>query len=294
MAVKLGSSSVSKLYLGSTEVTKAYLGSAEIYANVNNNLVFTVQSDVVGTSNDNQFTIPTLGSGYLYDISTDDGYTATGVTGNHTITFPSGVGVHTVTISAELGGFPTFYFNNGGDRLKILYISNFGIYGYGSTSQQFAFRGCFLLTVSATDIGYFENVNNFRFMFENTSVSTLPLIDTSAVTNFESTFKNCNFITFPALNFSSSTKFQNTWSGCTNLVNFPPNMFDNSLATNYTNAFNNTNLSQTSIDNILVSIDISATINGTFKQSGGSAPSSTGLAAINSLVAKGWSVIYTN
>ena len=132
MAVKLGSSSVSKLYLGSTEVTKAYLGSAEIYANVNNNLVFTVQSDVVGTSNDNQFTIPTLGSGYLYDISTDDGYTATGVTGNHTITFPSGVGVHTVTISAELGGFPKFYFNNGGDRLKIMDISNFGIYGYGS------------------------------------------------------------------------------------------------------------------------------------------------------------------
>ena len=131
-------------------------------------------------------------------------------------------------------------------------------------------------------------------MFENTSVSTLPLIDTSAVTNFETTFKGCEFRTFPALNFSSSTKFQNTWNSCSNLVNFPPNMFDNSSATNYTNAFNSTNLSQTSIDNILVSIDISATTNGTFKQSGGSAPSATGLAAINSLVSKGWTVTYTN
>jgi hypothetical protein len=263
-------------------------------ANVNNNLVFTVQSDNVGTSNDNQFTIPTSGSGYLYDISTDDGYTATGVTGNHTITFPSGVGVHTVTISAELGGFPKFYFNNGGDRLKMMDISNFGIYGYGLTSQQFAFRGCSLLTVSATDIGHFENVNNFRFIFENTSVSTLPLIDTSAVTTFETAFKGCNFITFPSLDLSSSTSFEKTWQSNTNLVNFPANMFDNSSATNYTNAFNSTNLSQTSIDNILVSIDVSGTTNGSFKQSGGSAPSSTGLAAINSLVAKGWTVIYTN
>ena len=265
------------------------------FPNVNpNDLVFTVQSDNVGTSNDNQFTIPTSGSGYLYDISTDDGYTATGVTGNHTITFPSGVGVHTVTISAELGGFPKFYFNNGGDRLKILDISNFGIYGYGSTSQLFAFRGCSLLTVSATDIGHFENVTNFRFMFENTSVSTLPLIDTSAVTTFETAFKGCNFITFPSLDFSSGTKFEKAWQSNTNLVNFPANMFDNSSANNYTNAFHSTNLSQTSIDNILVSIDVSGTINGNFKQSGGSAPSATGLAAVNSLVAKGWTVIYTN
>jgi len=294
MAVKLGSSSVSKLYLGSTEVTKAYLGSAEIYANVNNNLVFTVQSDNVGTSNDNQFTIPTLGSGYLYDISTDDGYTATGVTGDHTITFPSGIGVHTVTISAELGGFKKFYFSNVGDRFKMMDISNFGIYGAGSTSQLFAFRGCTNLTVSATDIGHFENVTNFRFMFENTSVSTLPLIDTSAGTTFETAFKGCNFITFPSLNFSSSNNLEKTWQSNTNLVNFPPNMFDNSPATNYPNAFNNTNLSQTSIDNILVSIDVSGTTNGTFKQSGGSAPSATGLAAINSLVAKGWTVTYTN
>lgn len=293
MAVKLGSSSVSKLYLGSTEVTKAYLGSAEIYANVNNNLVFTVQSDVVGTSNDNQFTIPTLGSGYLYEISTDDGYTATGVTGNHTITFPSGVGVHTVTISAELGGFPKFYFNNGGDRLKIMDISNFGIYGYGSNSQQFAFRSCNNLTISATDIGRFENVLNFRLIFQNTNVYTLPLIDTSSVTTFESAF-SANFTTFPALDLSSGTNFEKAWQNNSNLLNFPPNMFDNSSATNYDRAFRGTNLTQTSIDNILVSIDTAGQSNGTFEQSGGSAPSSTGLAAINSLVAKGWTVTYTN
>ena len=259
----------------------------------NKDIVFTVQSDNVGTSNDDQFTISTTGSGFLYDISTDDGYTATGVTGNHTITFPSGAGGHTVTISAELGGFPRFYFNNGVDRLKMMNISNFGIYGFGSTSQVFAFRGCNNLTVSATDIGHFENVTNFRFMFNQSNISTLPLIDTSAGTNFESTFLGCNFTTFPALNFSSATALDKTWQANSNLANFPTNMFDNTPATDYENAFHQTNLSQTSIDNILVSIDTSGVTNGTFKQSGGSTPSATGLAANTSLVAKGWTIVYT-
>ena len=261
----------------------------------NKDIVFTVQSDNVGTSNDNQFTIPiNSAETYLYDVSTSDGYTATGVTGNHTITFPSGAGGHTVTISAELGGFPMFYFNNGGDKLKMMDISNFGIYGYGSNSQQFAFRNCENFTVSATDIGHFENVTNFRLSFANTNISTLPLIDTGACTNFDAAFSGANFTTFPALDLSSGTNFEKALQSNSNLVNFPPNMFDNSSATNYIRAFKNTNLSQTSIDNILVSIDVSGTTNGSFKQTGGSAPSSTGLAAIDSLVAKGWTVIYTN
>ena len=70
-------------------------------------------------------------------------------------------------------------------------------------------------------------------------------------------------------------------------------MFDNSSATNYTNAFANTDLTEQSIDNILVSIDTAGGTSGTFKQSGGDGPSSTGIAAKDSLVAKGWTVVHT-
>ena len=261
----------------------------------NKDIVFTVQSDNVGTSNDNQSTIPiNSAETYLYDVSTSDGYTATGVTGNHTITFPNGAGTHTVTISAGLGNFRLFYFNNGGDRLKILDISNFGNLAGNGDSQQFAFRGCNNLTISATDIGRFENVTNFRLSFANTNFSTLPLIDTSAGTDFDAAFSGANFTTFPSLDLSSGTNFEKAWQSTSNLVNFPANMFDNSSATDYTRAFKATNLSQTSIDNILVSIDTAGQSNGTFEQTGGSTPSATGLAAINSLVAKGWTVAYTN
>jgi hypothetical protein len=76
-------------------------------------------------------------------------------------------------------------------------------------------------------------------------------------------------------------------------VDFPANFFDGCPATDFTNAFFNTNLSQQSIDNILVSINSNNTSNGTFNQSGGSAPSTTGQAAITAMRSRGWSITVT-
>jgi hypothetical protein len=70
-------------------------------------------------------------------------------------------------------------------------------------------------------------------------------------------------------------------------------MFNTTTATNFTTAFTNTALNQTSIDNILVSINTTGTSNGTFNQSGGSAPSATGNTAIDALRARGWTVTVT-
>ena len=106
---------------------------------------FSVKTDNTGTSNNDQFTIPINAGTFNYDISTDGGYSATGVTGAHTITFSSGAGTYNVVIT---GTFPGMKFSNGGDKLKILTIDNFGIYGVGSTSQRFAFTGCSNLVVN--------------------------------------------------------------------------------------------------------------------------------------------------
>ena len=229
---------------------------------------FSVKTDNTGTSNNDQFTIPINAGTFNYDISTDGGYSATGVTGAHTITFSSGAGTYNVVIT---GTFPGMKFSNGGDKLKILTIDNFGIYGVGSTSQRFAFTGCSNLVVNATDTG-----------------------DFSQVSNFQRAFRACSSITtIPSLDFSSATNCQELFFVASNLTTFPANLFDNSPAINYTNAFANTNLTEQSIDNILVSIDTAGGTSGTFKQSGGSPPSATGIAAKDSLVAKGWTVVYT-
>jgi len=377
--------------------------------------IITVKTDNTGTSTDTQFTIPTSTSGittpFLYDIETSDGQTITGNTGDTTITFPS-AGEYDIKIS---GSFPYMFFVNGGDKLKLLDIKNFGIYALGSTSQYGAFYGCSNMVISATDSGNFGSVTNFirtwrdcssltsfplldtssgttfnRAWTDCSSLTSFPLIDTSSGTDFQSTWYNCSSLTsfslldtssgtdfsftwyncssltsfplidtsivtnftsawfnclsitsfplidtssgtnfdrtwkscsslasfplidtssgtnfsstwegcsslasFPLLDTSSGTSFLYTWNGCTSLTSFPVNMFDTCSATNFTNAFRNTNLSQTSIDNILVSIDTAGQSNGTFNQSGGSAPSAVGLAAIANLTTKGWTITYT-
>jgi len=261
--------------------------------------IFTVKTDNAGTSASNQFTIPTSTTGitqaFLYDIETSDGQTITGNTGNTTITFPS-AGTYDIRIS---GSFPYMRFNNGGDRLKLLDIKNFGIYALGSTNQTSAFRGCSNMDISAADIGHFENVTSFNATWQGcSSILVFPLIDTSGgIGLFSAAWAGCSSLTsFPALDFSNAAttySFQNAWLGCTYLANFPPNMFNNTSARLYDSVFVNTNLTTQSIDDILVSLDTSGVSNGTFSQSGGQAPSATGEAAINSLVGKGWTITVT-
>jgi len=94
---------------------------------------------------------------------------------------------------------------------------------------------------------------------------------------------------------SAGTDFANAWRGCNSLTSFPAGLFDNVSGGNFNNAFTNTALTQTSIDNVLVSLVASGIAAGTrvFDQSGGSAPSSTGEAAIDTLRSRGWTVTVT-
>src|SRR5690606_41696259 len=82
-----------------------------------------------GTSAPDQVTIPTNGGGYNYDVqwaSAADPTTVlgalTGQTGDVTITFPA-PGTYEVSIT---GDFPAIFFNDGGDKEKILEVKQWG------------------------------------------------------------------------------------------------------------------------------------------------------------------------
>jgi hypothetical protein len=129
-----------------------------------------------------------------------------------------------------------------------------------------------------------------------TSLTSFPPIDTSSGTRFILAWYRCTSLTsFPLIDTSSGTSFSRAWSYCTSLTSFPANAFDNIKGGDFTLAFTNTNLSQESIDNILVSLVTSGISTGTrvFDQSDGSAPSSTGEAAIDTLRSRGWTVTVT-
>jgi len=126
------------------------------------------------------------------------------------------------------------------------------------------------------------------------SLTSFPLIDTSAGTSFIQTWWGCNSLTsFPLIDMSSGTRFDYAWFGCSSLTSFPANAFDNVKGGNFTSAFTGTALTQTSIDNVLVSIVASGIAAGVFDQSGGSAPSAAGETAIDTLRSRGWTVTVT-
>ena len=131
-----------------------------------------VKTDNPGTSNNDQFTIPTRGSGYNYTVDWGDGQSDTGQTGNITHTYAA-AGTYEIKIG---GDFPTIYFNSTGDDKKLLEIMNWGTYPW--TSMQGAFFDCSNMTITATDTADFSQVTGslgFYHAFRGcTSMTSIP------------------------------------------------------------------------------------------------------------------------
>lgn len=119
------------------------------------------------TTFDGTITIPTTGSGYNYNISwkniinagLGDG-TASGVTGDYTITGLSIGDIYEVNIS---GMFPRIFFNASGDKDKINTIERWGSIAW--TSMASAFHGCGNLTYNAIDVPDLSAVSDMSYMF---------------------------------------------------------------------------------------------------------------------------------
>ena len=125
----------------------------------------TWKTDNPGISNSTSITIPTVDTGYNFDVDWEnDGiFDDFGVTGN--ITHDYGLeGTYTVAIR---GDFPRIYFNNSGDRQKILSVDQWGSNAW--TSMNRAFRGCTNLVVAAIDVPDLSNVTDMSYMFGNTA-----------------------------------------------------------------------------------------------------------------------------
>ncbi len=125
--------------------------------------ITTWKTDNLGSSNSNQITLPTQagGGGYNYTVDWGDGNTDTGVTSSspntHTYASP---GTYTVTIS---GSFPRFFFNNAGDKGKLLSVEQWGDIVWNRLS----FFGCSNLQVTAADAPDLSGVTDISNMFRD-------------------------------------------------------------------------------------------------------------------------------
>ncbi|MBV6645266.1 MAG: BspA family leucine-rich repeat surface protein, partial [Cyclobacteriaceae bacterium] len=151
-----------------------------------NAFITTWKTDNEGTSNENQITIPTEGTGYDYAINWGDGSSDSTVTGDITHTYDS-AGIYTVSIT---GDFPRIFFDGEGDNDKILSIEQWGDIAWTSMSR--AFEGCSNLTYNATDAPDLSDVTSLQLMFVHATSfnGDLNNWDVSTITNMNSVFFN--------------------------------------------------------------------------------------------------------
>ncbi len=197
------------------------------------------KTDNAGTSNDDQITLP-LRSGKTYDciVYWGDGKSDVITDADDpakTHTYEDGAGTYTVTIE---GTFTSWYFNNGGDKLKILDVTQWGtdpVY----TAYDAAWYGCTNVVFSAADVPITSLITNFSSAWQTcTGLTSFPVLDMSAGTNFIAAWRSCSSLTsFPALDVSSGTNFALTWLSCSSLTSFLA--LDVSAGTNFSSAWLN-------------------------------------------------------
>ncbi len=207
--------------------------------------IFTVKTDNAGTSTSTQFTMPTSSTGtYNCQVNWGDGTSSIITTYNDaawTHTYGGGAGTYTISIS---GTFVGIVFNNGGDKLKLLNISQWGTNFRIGTNQNSHFYGCTNLTITAIDRLNLTGTVSMNALFRGcTSITTIPGINrwnTSAVTNMQSVFNGCTQFNQDLSNWNTAavTTMNSTFFGAS-VFNQSLNTWNVSQVTTFTSMFQN-------------------------------------------------------
>ena len=200
-------------------------------------------------------TIPTAtGETYNYDVNWGDGNTSTAQTGNATHAYAA-AGTYTVSIT---GTFPRIYFNNTGDKDKILEVSQWGNTAW--TSMAAAFYGCSKLTLTAPDVPNLSNVTDMYSMFRGATSFDQDISnwDVSSVTDMSYMFWGATSFNQPLHSWgvSSVTDMSSMFWGATSF-NQDINSWDVSNVTYMYNMFRDA----TSFNQPLHSWDVSSITN---------------------------------
>lgn len=229
------------------------------------NTIWNTANTSGGSSADNEVRIPTnpAFTTYNYTVDWGDGMQDTNVTGDITHTYAA-QGTYTISIS---GTFPAIYFNNSGDRQKIIEILAWGAIEWQTMED--AFHGCTYLNFDAIDSPDLSQVTSLRNMFRS-ATSFNGIVnnwDISNVTDISGLFAGANIFNRPLdlWNTSSVTTMEETFLSANNF-NEPLDNWNTASVTNMRSMFSSASRFNQNINNWNVSgvTDMS----GTFRYTG--------------------------
>jgi surface protein len=193
----------------------AYKGSQESAATdiYDTRFKITVDTTKVGSANDT-FILPTAGAGsYDYYVDWGDGGAESHVTAN---TSQTKVYAASGTYQLKIRGtFPQIYFNNAGDKAKLMTIDNWGNIAWSSMVG--AFYGCANLTANYTDVPTTSACTSMQNMFRLCALfNGLVAFNTANVTSMAGMFLGCSVFNQSVSTFNTAkvTAFQNMFQDC--------------------------------------------------------------------------------
>jgi surface protein len=218
--------------------------------------VISVKTDNIGTSNDDQFTLPWIGS---YDVEWGDGNTDTAQTDTTTHTYAS-AGTYDVSVT------PTnqcrINFNNGGDKQKLIEIKNWGTGTWTMFTN--AFNGCSSMDITATDVPDLSVATALNNMFRNCLImvgnSSFENWGTSNIGSMSGVFRQAKLFNqnISSWDVSGATTMSNAFFDADSF-NQPIGSWDTGNVTSMNNMFRS-NLS--TFDQSLANWDITSLTNG--------------------------------
>lgn len=250
---------VGKIKIGGTDVQEVYVGATKVFPTAAPAADFVSQwtTSNPGTSSSDQITLPLVASGtYNFDVDWGDGSPVDTITAFDdpavTHTFLGGAGTFTVTITGVINGWQ---FDNGGDREKLVQISNWGTFQPGASVER-QFYGCENLVVTATDTINLTGVISAGLMFRDClSMTSLSMvgIDTSTIEDMRFMFRDTGLLTLDVSNYNTSLvqTVANMFDGSSGLTDLSLDTWDIGLISNMTSFCRGLTLNTPNYDDIL-------------------------------------------
>ena len=189
-------------------------------------MIIVVDTTKAGSAS-NTFVLPIIkAASETVKIYWGDGTNSVGVNGDNTHVYAAS-GVYTVKIESKI--FGGVFFNNKGDRLKLIAINSAGMGIVSNTTKMY--YGCANLLSANIYNAILLNADASYIFHSCTALTSVPLFNLAHATNATGMFYLCSSITtVPLLNLSNVTNTSSMFFQCSSLMSVP--LFDLSSVTN--------------------------------------------------------------